>query len=114
MLRLCEKVMRDVCEDFGAVLVECNGQHDHVHLLIKYPPKVAVSALVNSLKGVSSRRLRQDFTGKVNRASIHGRNNAARIKPPRMRRLASAHLRPHAAKLAQGTGARASRCGKRR
>jgi putative transposase len=73
MLRLCEKVMRDVCEDFGAILVECNGQHDHVHLLIKYPPKVAVSALVNSLKGVSSRRLRQDFTGKVNRASIHGR-----------------------------------------
>jgi len=26
---------------------------------VNYPPKVAVSALVNSLKGVSSRRLRQ-------------------------------------------------------
>ncbi|HEX5289826.1 MAG TPA: IS200/IS605 family transposase [Streptosporangiaceae bacterium] len=73
MLRHCETVMRDVCEDFGARLAEFNGEHDHVHLLVEYPPKVAVSALVNSLKGVSSRRLRQDFTGRVNRASIRGR-----------------------------------------
>ena len=48
-----------VCEDFGATLVEINGQDDHVHLLVEYPPKVALSHLVNSLKGVSSRRLRQ-------------------------------------------------------
>ena len=32
-----------------------------MHLLVNYPPKVAVSKLVNSLKGVSSRRLRQEF-----------------------------------------------------
>ena len=31
----------------------------HVHLLVEYPPKVPVAALVNSLKGVSARRLRQ-------------------------------------------------------
>lgn len=31
---------------------------DHVHLLVSYPPKVALSRLVNSLKGVSSRRVR--------------------------------------------------------
>tara|TARA_B110000091_G_C13558953_1_gene367690 strand:- start:72 stop:296 length:225 start_codon:yes stop_codon:yes gene_type:complete len=30
-----------------------------VHLLIHYPPKVSISTLVNSLKGVSSRMLRQ-------------------------------------------------------
>ena len=29
-----------------------------MHLLISYPPKVALSRLVNSLKGVSARRLR--------------------------------------------------------
>lgn len=29
-----------------------------MHLLVNYPPKVALSKLVNSLKGVSSRRLR--------------------------------------------------------
>ena len=48
-----------VCTDFEAVLVESNGEDDHVHLLVAYPPKVALSKLVNSLKGVSSRRLRQ-------------------------------------------------------
>ena len=72
MLIRCEQVMREVCGDFGAELAEFNGEHDHVRLLAWYPPKVAVSSLVNSLKGVSSRRLRQDFTGRVNRATMHG------------------------------------------
>ena len=31
----------------------------HVHLLVVYPPKVAISSLVNSLKCVSSRLLRK-------------------------------------------------------
>ncbi len=48
-----------VCEDFEATLVEFNGEDDHVHLLVNYPPKVSVSGLVNSLKGVSSRRVRK-------------------------------------------------------
>ena len=37
-----------------------DGGDDHVHLLVEYPPKVAVSSLVNSLKGVSSRLLRKE------------------------------------------------------
>ena len=49
--------MRKVCGDFGAELRKFNGQDDHVHLLAEYPPKAAVSALVNSLNGVSARRL---------------------------------------------------------
>ena len=53
--------MRAVCGDFEAELVEFTGEANHVHLLVNYPPKVAVSKLVNSLKGVSSRRLRQEF-----------------------------------------------------
>jgi putative transposase len=42
-------------------LVEFNGETEHVHLLVDFPPTVALSRLVNSLKGVSSRRLRQEF-----------------------------------------------------
>ncbi|MDQ0990827.1 putative transposase [Streptomyces sp. V3I7] len=57
----CEEIMRDVCDDFGAELTEFNGETDHVHLLVQYPPKVALSRLVGSLKGVSARRLRQEF-----------------------------------------------------
>ena len=52
-------IFMEVCRDFEATLMEMDGEHDHVHLLIEYPPKVPVSALVNSLKGVSSRLLRQ-------------------------------------------------------
>ncbi|WP_434525799.1 IS200/IS605 family transposase [Photorhabdus asymbiotica] len=50
----------NVCADFDVELVEMDGEQDHVHLLINYPPKLAVSNLVNSLKGVSSRLLRRD------------------------------------------------------
>ena len=52
-------IFTGVCADFEAELVEFDGEHDHVHLLVNYPPKIAVSALVNSLKGVSSRMVRK-------------------------------------------------------
>ena len=42
-------------------LKEFNGEEDHVHMLIHYPPKISLAKLVNSLKGVSSRRLRQNW-----------------------------------------------------
>ncbi|MFD4439315.1 IS200/IS605 family transposase [Nocardia sp. NPDC058519] len=72
MLTTCETVMREVCCDFQARLVEFDGEPDHVHLLVEYPPKVAISKLVNSLKGVSARRLRDDYRGWVNRHSMNG------------------------------------------
>ncbi|MDF4249937.1 IS200/IS605 family transposase [Streptomyces sp. WMMB303] len=72
MLTRCEEIMRKVCDDFGATLTEFNGEADHVHLLVHYPPKITLSGLVNSLKGVSARRLRAEFTGRVNRAIMHG------------------------------------------
>ncbi len=53
------EIFKSVCVDFEAELVEFDGEDDHVHLLIEYPPKVAVSTLVNSLKGVSSRMIRK-------------------------------------------------------
>ncbi|WP_236706267.1 IS200/IS605 family transposase, partial [Frankia sp. ACN1ag] len=56
-----EEIMRAVCADFEVELVEFNGEGDHVHLLVHFPPKIALSKLVNSLKGVSSRRMRQEF-----------------------------------------------------
>jgi putative transposase len=49
---------QSVCRDFGCELQEANYEPDHVHLLVAYPPKVALSTLVNSLKGVSARRIR--------------------------------------------------------
>lgn len=60
-LKRMEEIMRDVCADFETELKEFNGAANHVHVLVNFPPKAAVSKLVNSLKGVSSRRMRQEF-----------------------------------------------------
>ncbi len=53
--------MRDVCADFGAQPQEFNGETGHVHLPVNFPHTVTISRPVNSLKGVSWRRLRQEF-----------------------------------------------------
>lgn len=52
-------IFASICVDFEADLVEFDGEDDHVHLLVNYPPKVTVSKLVNSLKGVSSHLIRK-------------------------------------------------------
>ena len=56
-----QNIMASICKGFEAQLVEFNGEADHVHLLVNYPPKVALSTLVNSLKGVSSRLMRKEY-----------------------------------------------------
>jgi putative transposase len=56
-----EEIMRDVCADFEVELTEFNGEDNHVHLLVNFPPKAALSRLVNSPNGVASRRMRQEF-----------------------------------------------------
>jgi putative transposase len=63
-------VFTSVCADFGAELVELDGEDDHVHLLVAYPPQVAVARLVNSLKGVSARRLRQRYRVRTHREHL--------------------------------------------
>ena len=57
-LERLQAIFQKVCRDFQVQLVEMNGEAEHVHLLINYPPKHSVSGLVNSRKGVSSRLLR--------------------------------------------------------
>lgn len=65
LLTTCESAMHKVCDDFDVELTEFNGESDHVHLLIQYPPTVQLSSLVNSLKGVSSRIMRRDHPAEV-------------------------------------------------
>jgi putative transposase len=65
MLTDCEQLMHEVCTGVGAEPREFNGETDHVHLLVHYPPSIALSALVDRLKGASSRRLRQQYPADV-------------------------------------------------
>jgi putative transposase len=58
ILESMQQIFVKICNGFDVELVEFNGEEDHVHLLVNYPPNVSLSKLVNSLKGVSSRLLR--------------------------------------------------------
>jgi REP element-mobilizing transposase RayT len=49
-----------VCKTMHCQLLAADGEADHIHVLVEYPPKVSVLALVNALKGTSSRLLRQE------------------------------------------------------
>jgi len=49
---------RKVCETMGCQLIACDGEADHIHIMLEYPPKLSISVIVNALKGTSSRLLR--------------------------------------------------------
>lgn len=53
------------CTRYECTLVEHGAEMDHVHLLVAYPPKVCLSALVQELKGLSARRVRKRWFPEV-------------------------------------------------
>ncbi len=53
-----ETTFNTVGEKMGFEIREFNAEANHIHALIEYPPKLAVSKLVNHLKGASSRNYR--------------------------------------------------------
>jgi len=52
-------ILASVCTDFESELIDLEEEDDHIRLLVTYPPKVAVSKPVNSLKGISSLIIRK-------------------------------------------------------
>jgi len=66
MLARLKEIFESTCTKWRSDLREFNGESDHVHLLINYPPDVEVSKLVNNLKTVSSRLIRKDFASELN------------------------------------------------
>ncbi|MEV7003673.1 IS200/IS605 family transposase [Streptomyces sp. NPDC093982] len=62
MLKRCEEMHASLCAPTSKPNWEFNGKTEHMHLLVHYPPKITLSELINSLKCVSSRRLRAEYT----------------------------------------------------
>ena len=62
MLAQFEKQAAQRCSAWGGSLLACNGQADHVHLLIELPPTAAPADFVKALKTGTSRRLRNFYT----------------------------------------------------
>jgi putative transposase len=72
MLTLCEQTMRSVCAELDAESVKSNGETDCVHLLVAYPPTLAISALMQRLKGRTAYAVRREYTGTTVRARMRG------------------------------------------
>ena len=55
------KSIRIYAERLGCELVELNVQPDHVHLLVKVPPKISISKLMGTVKGRTALQIFRQF-----------------------------------------------------
>ncbi len=67
ILRRLNEIFESTCTKWRCALSEFNGETDHVHLVISFPPDVQVSTLVGNLKTVSSRLIRKEFADWISR-----------------------------------------------
>lgn len=56
-----KEVLRKICAEVGAEVLEVEVMPDHVHLLVSVDPQFGIARLVRSMKGRSSRILRVEF-----------------------------------------------------
>jgi len=54
-------IIREVCAERDAPIVELETMPDHVHLLVSCDPQYGIHRLVKQIKGRSSRLLRDEF-----------------------------------------------------
>jgi putative transposase len=48
------QILRELCDHKGVEIVEANACVDHIHMLVKIPPKMSVSYFMGFLKGKST------------------------------------------------------------
>lgn len=62
ILNRLEEICRKQCEKWEVELIEFGGENDHIHLLLSFNPTIQPSKFINSLKTVSSRLIRKEFS----------------------------------------------------
>ena len=55
------EILYKIAEDNGFQILECNGDKDHVHLLINCSPQHYIPDMIKTLKGVSARLLMKEY-----------------------------------------------------
>ncbi|MBE0523873.1 MAG: IS200/IS605 family transposase [Methanosarcinales archaeon] len=58
---VAEAIIRKTCSKMDIEIIDMAVNPDHVHMFIKYPPKLSVSFIAKNVKGKSSRVLRKEF-----------------------------------------------------
>jgi putative transposase len=62
-----KEILTELITEAGCALVALETELDHVHIVLRAKPTHQLSKLINSFKGVSSRRLFQEFSWLKNR-----------------------------------------------
>ena len=57
----CERIFREIAAMYGFTIYELEVHIDHVHLFVGFKPNVSVSQVVRLFKGISARRMFQEF-----------------------------------------------------
>ncbi|MGK7939567.1 MAG: IS200/IS605 family transposase [Crocosphaera sp.] len=61
MLKRLHEVFSSVANSWDAEVLEFNGETDHVHLLICYPPHKLLSSLIANMKATASKTMWREF-----------------------------------------------------
>ena len=56
-----KEIVEEVAQHFGVEIIEQETDKDHIHILFSSRPTIMLSRFVNSLKSVTSRKLRREF-----------------------------------------------------
>ncbi len=67
ILQKLQEVLTQSCQEQRSILVEFNGESDHVHLLVDLAPDNNISEFVKILKATSSRLIRKQFADHINK-----------------------------------------------
>jgi putative transposase len=54
-------IIRQVCRELGVEIVKGVLSSDHIHMFVSVPPNVAISALMQRVKGRSSHKIQIEF-----------------------------------------------------
>lgn len=55
------QLLHEIADQYGFLIIADEIMPDHVHMLIEAPPKYSPSQIVGILKGVSSKKMREEF-----------------------------------------------------
>ncbi len=61
------EVFTEIAQEYGFVIIAQEVMPDHIHMLVESPPKYSPAEIVQFFKGISSRRIRQEFSDTLKR-----------------------------------------------
>ena len=58
-----EHLLREIAEEYGVEILEMEVAEDHVHMMVSFPPRLSIGAVVRIMKSISARELFRTFPG---------------------------------------------------